>query len=57
MNDLYDLIIFDYDGERMAKFPVEHSTLEIIEGNLHVSYLDTLHVYPLDRFDYAIYGR
>lgn len=57
MNDLYDLIIYDEDGDRVDKFPCEHITYEIIEGKLHVSYLGALHTYRLDRFWYCIEGR
>ena len=57
MENLYDLVIYDWDGDRMAKFPMEHSSFEIIEGKLHINYLDELHVYDLERFSYSFEGR
>ena len=57
MENLIDLVIYDWEGERMAKFPMEHSSFEIIEGKLHINYLDELHVYDLERFSYSFEGR
>lgn len=55
--NLKDLVIYDYDGETVAKFPMEHTIYQIHEGKLLVEYNDGLHTYRLDRFDYYIEGR
>jgi hypothetical protein len=56
-SNLKDLVIYDYDGEKMAKFPLEYTTYEIHEGKILIDYMEGLHTYRLDRYDYCIEGR
>lgn len=55
--NLKDLVIYDYDGEIMAKFPLEYTTYKIHEGKILIDYMDSLRTYRLDRYDYCIEGR
>lgn len=50
---LYDLVIYDYDGEPAAKFPLAGTLYEEHEGKLLVEYDGGLHTYRLDRFSYC----
>lgn len=53
----YDLIIWDYDGEIKAVFPLDRTLYEVYENKLLVEYDEGLHTYRLDRYDYSIEKR
>lgn len=54
---LYDLVIYDDEGETVAKFPQEHTTYTVHEDKLLVECYGALHQYSLDRFSYSTQGR
>lgn len=48
------LVIYDWENGHTERYPLNHITYEIIENKLHVSHYDTLHVFPLNRYDYSV---
>ena len=54
---LYDLVIYDDEGETVARFPMEHTTYAVHENKLLVECYDALHTYRLDRYTYYTEGR
>lgn len=54
---LKDLVIYDYDGDIAAKFPLEYTTYDEYFGKLHVEYNEGLYFYRLDRYSYEVVGR
>lgn len=55
--NLLDLVVYDDEGDRAAKFPCEHSVWQTHEGKLLVEYLDTIHTFPLNRFSFCTEAR
>lgn len=55
--NLLDLVVYDDEGDRVAKFPCEHICYQTYEDKLLVEYLGALHTYPLDRFCYCTEAR
>jgi hypothetical protein len=53
----YDLVIWDYDGEIKAVFPLDRTIYEVYENKLLVEYDEGLHTYRLDRYEYSIEKR
>lgn len=54
---LYDLVIYDDEGETVARFPMEHTTYTVHENKLLVECYSALHQYSLARFSYYTEGR
>ena len=54
---LYDLVVYDDDGETVAKFPLEHTTYLIHEDKLLVECYGSHRTYSLHRFSYYTEGR
>ena len=48
------LVIYNWEGESVRRFPLNHITYEVIGDKLHVEYYDTLHTFRLDRYDFAV---
>lgn len=56
--NLLDLIVFDDEGDTVAKFSMEHTRYQVHEGKLLVEYYgDELHTFPLNRFSYCTQAR
>lgn len=54
---LYDLVIYDDEGETVARFPMEHTNYTVHEDLLLVESYGALHTYHLERYSYYTEGR
>lgn len=55
--NLLDLIVYDDEGDRVSKFPMEHTVYEVFEGKLLIEYLGSHYSYSLNRFSYCTEAR
>jgi hypothetical protein len=53
----YNLVIYDYDGDIKATFPLESTTYDEFFGRLHVEHDGGLQMFRLDRYSYAVEER
>ena len=54
---LFDLCVYNDEGDTVARFPMEHTTYTIHENTLLIECYGALHTYPLNRFSYYTEGR
>ena len=54
---LYDLVVYDEEGETVARFPLEHTTYTIHEDKLLVESYGSLRCFSLHRYSYYTEGR
>ena len=54
---LYDLVVYDDEGDTVARFPMERTTYTIHENTLLIESYGALHTYNLDRYSHYTEGR